>query len=98
MGTDGTIYAARIRYVELLERGQANTTELKIYQSGAQVIPTAATITVLKPDGLGIVQDTVATVEGDGTCVYTFPANQLPETLTLGEGYWIVTGKTCAPD
>jgi len=94
MSTDGTIYAARIRYTELIQRGEANTTELKIYQSGAQVIPTAATLTALKPDGLGIVQDIAATVEPDGTCLYTFPSNQIPETLPLGEGYlleWTAT-------
>ena len=32
-------YAAQIRTVELLERGKTQTTEIKIYRSGAQLVP-----------------------------------------------------------
>lgn len=89
MSTDATIYAARIRYTELLCRAETNTTELKIYQNGSQVIPTSAKITVLKPDGSGIVQDIAATVQESGTMTYVINASKLPATLTLGEGYLI---------
>ena len=89
MSTDATIYAARVRYTELLCRNETNTTELKIYQDGAQVIPTAATVTIHRPDGLSIVQDIPASINPSGTLSYEILASKLPTTLTLGEGYLI---------
>ena len=45
--SSSTPYAAQIRTVELLERGKAQTTEIKIYRSGLQLVPTAATYTFI---------------------------------------------------
>jgi len=87
MATTPNIYAPRIRYIELLEREKSNITELKIYRDGAQVVPTAATYTLIRPDGVGVVQDIAATIDGDGTLQYTHPSNHFPSTITLGEGY-----------
>jgi hypothetical protein len=94
MATDATPYAPRIRYVELLERSVSNVTRLEIYRDGSQIIPTAAQYTLIRPDGVGIVQDATATIIGDGTLQYTHPANHFPDTISLGEGYvqtWTVT-------
>ena len=87
MSTDSTPYAPRIRYIELLERNVSNTTRLEIYRNGAQIEPTAATYTLIRPDGVGVVQDATATVLGDGTLEYTHPANHFPTNINLGEGY-----------
>ena len=81
MTTDATIYAARIRYTELLCRGETNTTVLKIYQNGSQVIPTSATISVFKPNGAGIVEEIAATIESDGTLSYAIAAAKLPASF-----------------
>lgn len=97
MTTTPNIYAPRIRYVELLEREKSNITELKIYRDGAQVVPTAATYTLIRPDGVGVVQDIAATIDVNGTLQYTHPANHFPSTITLGEGYiqtWTTTIET----
>ena len=94
MSTDGTVYAARIRYTELLERGKINRTELRIYRDGAQIIPTAVKYSLWRPDGTGIVEEIVASIEGDGTLYYSLGAAQLADTLPLGESYiaeWICT-------
>ena len=97
MATDATIYAARIRYTELLCRAETNTTELKIYKDGAQVIPTSATISVYKPDGAGIVENIAATVNPLlGTLSYAITAAKLPATFPLGEGYLIEWTATIA--
>ena len=94
MSTDSTPYAPRIRYIELLERNVSNTTRLKIYRNGAQIIPTASTYTLIRPDGVGVVKNATVNVLGDGTLEYTHPANHLPTTISLGEGYvqtWTAT-------
>jgi len=96
MATDAAIYAARIRYTELLCRGETNTTELKIYKNGAQVIPTSATITIHKPDGLSIVENIPASIDGSGTLSYEIAASKLPASFVLGEGYLIEWSATIA--
>ena len=94
MSTDSTPYAPRIRYIELLERDVSNTTRLKIYRNGAQIVPTACTYSLIRPDGVGVVQDATANIIGGGTLEYTHPANHFPTTISLGEGYvqtWTAT-------
>ena len=95
MSTDSTIYTASIRNVELLQREASNTTDLQIYRDGSQIVPSACTYTLRKPDGSTyVVQDAAATVDGSGTCTYTHPANHFPASLGLGEGYiqeWTAT-------
>lgn len=86
MGID-TPYAANIRFPELLERGKAQETELKIFRSGAQIVPTSGLYTLKKPASGTVVQDATVTVALDGTCSYTHSAPQLATSLELGEGY-----------
>ncbi len=47
-----TPYSARVRTVELLERGKAQTTELEIYRNGAQIAQWVGTRTT-HPGGTG---------------------------------------------
>ena len=89
-----TPYSANIRFFELLQRDKAQTTTLKIFRDGAQVVPTAGKYTLQKPNGKNIVLDASCTIDVNGTCSYTNTAGQLPTTLILGEGYmqlWTLT-------
>ena len=92
--SSSTPYAAQIRTVELLERGKAQTTEIKIYHSGSQLIPTAATYTIIKPTGSDLLTGATANIDGNGTVSYAHTAEQLANTEQLGEGYvqeWTLT-------
>lgn len=89
-----TPYAAQIRAVELLERGRAQETFLKIYRDGSQIVPTAGKYTLMKPTGSEIVTDGVATINPSGTVTYTHSAESLKDSEDLGEGYvqeWTIT-------
>lgn len=92
--SSSTPYAAQIRTVELLERDKAQTTEIKIYRSGAQLVPTAATYTLIKPTGADLLTGATANIDGNGTVSYSHTAEQLAEGEALGEGYiqeWTLT-------
>lgn len=94
MTTDTTNYTARVRNVELFEREKNNTTSLKVFLNGVQVVPTNATYTLRKPDGTGIVENGTSTIDGNGTCNFTNTAAQLSKSIPLGEGYmqeWVCT-------
>lgn len=99
MTTSSTPYSAQVRITELLERGKAQNTELKIFRDGSQIVPTSATYTLSKPDSGYIVEGGAATVALDGTCTYAHSAGQMLDTLILGEGYiqeWavVISGET----
>ena len=85
--SSSTPYAAQIRAIELLERGKSQTTEIKIYRDGDQLVPTSATYTITKPTGADLISGASATIAGSGTVSYTHSAEQLAATLELGEGY-----------
>ena len=92
--SSSTPYAAQIRTVELLERGKAQTTEIKIYRSGLQLVPTAATYTFIKPSGADLLTGVTADISGGGTVSYAHTAEQLANNEQLGEGYiqeWTLT-------
>ena len=89
-----TPYSANIRMFELLQRAKAQTTTIKIYRDGAQIVPASGTYTLQKPNGQNVVNGGVVAIDGNGTCSYTHTAPQLPDTLVLGEGYmqlWSIT-------
>ena len=92
--SSSTPYAAQIRTVELLERGKAQTTEIKIYRSGLQLVPTAATYTFIKPTGTDLLTGATASISVGGTVSYAHTAEQLANSEQLGEGYiqeWTLT-------
>lgn len=89
-----TPYASNIKIVELLERNKAQITELKIFRNGSQVVPTAGTYSLKKPNGDYIVDGATANIDGEGTLSYSHTTQQLNENLELGEGYlleWSIT-------
>lgn len=85
--SSSTPYSARVRITELLERGKSQITDLEIYRDGSQVIPTAATYSIMKPDNQYIVEGGVCTISDAGTVKYTHTITQLNNNLDLGEGY-----------
>ena len=92
--SSSTPYAAQIRAIELLERGRAQTSELKLYRDGAQLVPTAATYTLIKPTGADLLSGQTASIAPSGTVSYAHTAEQLANSENLGEGYvqeWTVT-------
>ena len=92
--SSSTPYAAQIRAIELLERGKAQTSELKLYRDGSQLVPTAATYTLIKPTGADLLTGETASIDSNGTVSYAHTAEQLAESEHLGEGYvqeWTVT-------
>lgn len=92
--SSSTPYAAQIRTIELLEREKAQTSELKLYRDGAQLVPTAATYTLIKPTGADLLTGQTASIAESGTVSYTHSAEQLKASENLGEGYvqeWTIT-------
>jgi len=92
--SSSTPYTAAIKTIELLERGKSQTTSLDIFRDGAQIVPTSATYTLIKPEGSDLVSDVAAIVDSEGTVSYTHSSAQLDDTLLLEEGYiqeWNVT-------
>ena len=92
--SSSTPYAAQIRTIELLERAKAQTSELKLYRDGLQIVPTAATYTLTKPTGTDLLTGQTATIAESGTVSYAHSAEQLKESEELGEGYvqeWTIT-------
>ena len=87
MTTSSTPYAAQIRAVELLERSKSQKTHLKVYRNGQQLVPTAATYTLIKPTGEDLLTGATATISDAGTVSYTHTPAQLSSTEELGEGY-----------
>jgi len=61
--------------------------EVKIYEDGTQIIPTAATITVFDESGSELVEDQSMTIDGStGTLTYTLPsanASDLEENAVI---------------
>ena len=92
--SSSTPYAAQIRAIELLERGKAQTSELRLYRDGLQLVPTAATYTLIKPTGSDLLSGKTASIAVSGTVSYAHTAEQLADSENLGEGYvqeWTVT-------
>lgn len=92
--SSSTPYAAQIRAIELLERGKAQTSELRLYRDGLQLVPTAATYTLTKPTGADLLTGETASIAVSGTVSYTHSAEQLKDSEDLGEGYvqeWTIT-------
>lgn len=91
--SSSTPYAPQIRSVELLERGRSQTTDLKVYRDGAQLVPTNATYTITKPTGEDLLTGATAAISVGGTVSYTHSPAQTTDQ-NLGEGYvqeWTLT-------
>lgn len=90
-----TIYAARFRTAELLERGRQQTMTCPTQRAGATATPTSGTITIYRPDQTVLVTAPV-TVPVGGIATYTLLA-AATTSEQLGEG-WLVEWALVMPD
>jgi len=79
----------RIRLHEVLERGKAATTTLKIYEDGTAVTPTSAYFSLLDESGEDVVAYTAATIVGTEIS-YLIPASKIPTTIAFSDSYLIL--------
>ena len=92
MAISQTPYAPNIKIPELLQREQANLTELTIHRDGDKVHLNSGTYSLIKPDGTKLIDAAAVTISGN-VAQYTHTALSLPDTLALGEGYtqeWVL--------
>ena len=90
-----TVYAARFRTSETIERGRQQTLTCPTQRAGATATPTSGTITIYRPDQTTLVTAAV-TVPGGGIATYTLLAGATTSEQ-LGEG-WLVEWALVMPD
>ena len=84
-------YSTNSTTVVLIERERSQTSEIDIYRSGSQLIPTGSTYTLIDVNGKKIIDGVAATIAVGGTCSHTFT---IDNTHDLSEGYleeWKIT-------
>jgi hypothetical protein len=82
-----TVYAARFRTSETIERGRQQTLTCPTQRAGATATPTSGTITIYRPDQTTLVTAAV-TVPGGGIATYTLLAGATTSEQ-LGEGFLV---------
>jgi hypothetical protein len=88
-----TVYTARFRSTETLERGRTQTISCPTSRAGATATPTSGTVTISRPDGTVLVSASV-TVATSAT--YSLPGSTTTSEA-LGEG-WLVQWELVMPD
>ena len=88
-----TVYTARFRSTETLERGRTQTISCPTSRAGATATPTSGTVTISRPDGTVLVSSavTVATIATYSLTGATTTAEP------LGEG-WLIEWALVMPD
>ena len=88
-----TVYTARFRSTETIERGRTQTISCPTSRAGATATPTSGTVTISRPDGTVLVTGAV-TVSG----IATFSVTGATTTAeALGEG-WLIEWALVMPD
>lgn len=88
-----TVYTARFRSTETLERGRTQTISCPTSRAGATATPGSGTVTIFRPDGTVLVTGAV-TVSG----IATFSVTGATTTAeALGEG-WLIEWALVMPD
>jgi len=90
-----TVYAARFRSTETIERGRLQTLTCPTQRAGATATPTSGTITIYRPDQTVLVTSAV-TIPGGGIATYSLAA-AATTAEQLGEG-WLVEWALVMPD
>ena len=86
-------YTVRAPWTPVYVRGRANGAALEVWQSGAQVVPTAATYALVDPSGTSVASGS-ATIAAGGTCSFALTSSHLTSTATLSTVYvetWTLT-------
>lgn len=82
-----TVYAARFRTSETIERGRQQALTCPTQRAGATATPTSGTITIYRPDQTVLVTSAV-TIPGGGTATYSLAA-ATTTAEQLGEGFLV---------
>ena len=90
-----TVYAARFRTSETIERGRQQALTCPTQRAGATATPTSGTITIYRPDQTVLVTSAV-TIPGGGIATYSLAA-ATTTAEQLGEG-WLVEWALVMPD
>jgi hypothetical protein len=90
-----TVYTARFRSSETIERGRLQTLTCPTQRAGATATPSSGTITIYRPDQTVLVTSAVS-VSGPGVAFYTLAA-VTTTAEQLGEG-WLVEWSLVMPD
>jgi hypothetical protein len=90
-----TVYAARFRSTETIERGRQQALTCPTQRAGATATPTSGTITIYRPDQTVLVTSAV-TIPGGGIATYSLAA-AATTAEQLGEG-WLVEWALVMPD
>jgi hypothetical protein len=77
---------------DLLVRARVNVVGVEVEVDGSIPLISAATVSLLKPDGTSVITAAAATISL-GTATYSIPAATLPATMApIGEGWQLVWG------
>lgn len=79
-----TLYTARFRSSETIERGRSQVLQCPVYRAGALVAPTSGTLTIYKADGTAVVNAAAVAITGS-IATYAL-ADTVTTSLALEEG------------
>lgn len=89
-----TVYTARFRSTETIERGRTQTLSCPTSRAGATATPASGTISIYRPDGSALVSAQAVTVSSVATYSLT---GATTSAEALGEG-WLVEWALVMPD
>jgi len=91
-----TVYSARFRSSETVERGRTQVLSCPTSRAGATATPTAGTFSLYRPDGSALVSAQAVTIPPASVAQYTL-AGATTSAEALGEG-WLVEWALVMPD
>jgi hypothetical protein len=91
-----TVYSARFRTSETIERGRTQILSCPTSRAGATATPTSGTISIYRPDGTALVSAQAVTIPGGGVAQYSLPGASTTSEA-LGEG-WLIEWSLVMPD
>jgi hypothetical protein len=91
-----TVYTARFRSTETIERGRTQVLTCPTSRAGATATPTSGTVSIYRPDGSALVAAQVVTIPVASVAQYTLSGGTTTAEA-LGEG-WLVEWALVMPD
>lgn len=91
-----TIYTARFRSSETIERGRTQSLSCPTSRAGATATPTSGTISIYRPDGSALVSAQAVSIPA-GTIAYYSLSGATTSAEALGEG-WLIEWALVMPD
>lgn len=91
-----TVYSARFRTTETIERGRTQVISCPTSRAGATATPTAGTVSVYRPDGTALVSAQAVTIPAASVAQYSL-SGASTSAEALGEG-WLIEWALTMPD